>query len=870
MADSGPSTSSPTMTTGSNDQQSSEELLKQFVSDALILKAQGDGTKLYDQLVGEVQRLKSLVSDFSGPLAHQFDAESQANQKQLVALLRGVTRCLALVKEAHHEVLVTEIMDIKLWMVGGAVREAVLSFLCHAVAVNGAFIQGSLHVLVFSLVPMAVPVPVPVGETDVAAAQPLATSSASWMPSVEEVGVQDAVVAATKRVIELAPTAAARLLPLLVSNMPHKVREKDVHCLYLRGAFAIAEGLHNTGLGDGLIPAVVAHLIDIDVDIRWEDIVEVLTEEAREEEKGESPRAFDEQDIFDLEGMSEGEACLGMGGEGHSRAMEDRGGWEGYDGVGTGVGGPSERHADGGVGAKGAVVDVNGTNGANGANGANGTAISGATGATGVASAAHYDSHEMADKMDALMELVLAHLKRRIARGEVHQVWKSLLDAFESIILQTHRSKFTQFVVFYVASASPVYCCRSLLALLLNKLADRNQAPIVRSACAAYIGSFLARAAFVPEVTVIETFHKLADWCMRYAREEDRRGGLPPIPSGGTITLGGNAESLSRHSSFYAACQALLYALCYHMEPLCMNLGGGSGTPEPPEMMAMSFEENKFLGAPTSSSAPSGPSASSTRDKCAGSLHRLFTDVMPSLLVHPLDPLSWCAKSVVTEFARQSRYLGHDQVASLVSAWEARTANSHSNGNFKCSRPLEIFFPYDPYLLRRSAEPLDLAHTYVSWRRGHPTCIVPDDADGDARRVVDTANGHSEDNSDSDSSDTDAMGDSSDGESSAEFSSSDSDDSLRRTRFGSMPDSSMSSGGRRYFSRKKLPGALKASMLAHTAMGGSPTAGHGITIMHESPSTDGGRSPWGSYLPMSHQSNGSDRNFPSSYPKHRR
>ena len=114
------------------------------------------------------------------------------------------------------------------------------------------------------------------------------------------------------------------------------------------------------------------------------------------------------------------------------------------------------------------------------------------------------------------------------------------------------------------------------------------------------------------------------------------------------------------------------------------------------------------------------------------------------------------------------------------------------------------------------------------------------------------------------------MGDSSDGESSAEFSSSDSDDSLRRTRSGSIPDSSMSSGGRRYFSRKKLPGALKASMLAHTAMGGSPTAGHGIPIMHESPSTDGGRSPWGSYLPMSHQSNGSDRNFPSSYPKHRR
>ena len=43
MAEAQPSTSTPTMTTGSNDQQSTEELLKQFVADALILKTQGEG-----------------------------------------------------------------------------------------------------------------------------------------------------------------------------------------------------------------------------------------------------------------------------------------------------------------------------------------------------------------------------------------------------------------------------------------------------------------------------------------------------------------------------------------------------------------------------------------------------------------------------------------------------------------------------------------------------------------------------------------------------------------------------------------------------------------------------------------------------------
>ena len=63
MAENQPSTSSiNTGPTGTNDVEASEELLKQFVADALILKSSGQGTKLYDQLVGEVRRLKVEVS----------------------------------------------------------------------------------------------------------------------------------------------------------------------------------------------------------------------------------------------------------------------------------------------------------------------------------------------------------------------------------------------------------------------------------------------------------------------------------------------------------------------------------------------------------------------------------------------------------------------------------------------------------------------------------------------------------------------------------------------------------------------------------------------------------------------------------------
>ena len=39
-------------------------------------------------------------------------------------------------------------------------------------------------------------------------------------------------------------------------------------------------------------------------------------------------------------------------------------------------------------------------------------------------------------------------------------------------------------------------------------------------------------------------------------------------------------------------------------------------------------------------------------------------------------------------------------------------------------RPLEMFFPFDPYLLKRSSRHLHLRQSYVRWRHGHPSTHV--------------------------------------------------------------------------------------------------------------------------------------------------
>lgn len=40
-----------------------------------------------------------------------------------------------------------------------------------------------------------------------------------------------------------------------------------------------------------------------------------------------------------------------------------------------------------------------------------------------------------------------------------------------------------------------------------------SQAPVVRSAAAAYLASFLARASFVPTGLVLESLHRQLEWC---------------------------------------------------------------------------------------------------------------------------------------------------------------------------------------------------------------------------------------------------------------------------------------------------------------------------------------------------------------------
>ena len=80
------------------------------------------------------------------------------------------------------------------------------------------------------------------------------------------------IVGAITQILTLVPLSATVLGGILLRRIPHKTAVKARQCQYLRAAFALVETPAGRPLRDGLLRGVVRHLLDVDVEIRWQDI----------------------------------------------------------------------------------------------------------------------------------------------------------------------------------------------------------------------------------------------------------------------------------------------------------------------------------------------------------------------------------------------------------------------------------------------------------------------------------------------------------------------------------------------------------------------------------------------------------------------
>uniref|UniRef100_M3YSE9 RRN3 homolog, RNA polymerase I transcription factor n=1 Tax=Mustela putorius furo TaxID=9669 RepID=M3YSE9_MUSPF len=270
--------------------------------------------------------------------------------------------------------------------------------------------------------------------------------------------------------------------------------------------------------------------------------------------------------------------------------------------------------------------------------------------------------HPVAERLDILLSLLLSYLKDvcfvdgKVDTNRTKDLYRDLITIFDKLLLPTHASCHVQFFMFYLCSFKLGFA-EAFLEHLWKKLQDPNNPAIIRQAAGNYIGSFLARAKFIPLITVKSCLDLLLNWLHRYLNNQD---------SGAKAFC-----DVALHGPFYSACQAVFYTFVFrHKQLLSGNLKEVKGLRY---LQSLNFER---------------------------------------IVMSQLNPLKICLPSVVNFFAAiTSKYQlvfcytiierNNRQMLPVI----RNTAGGDSVQT--CTNPLDTFFPFDPCVLKRSKKFID-------------------------------------------------------------------------------------------------------------------------------------------------------------------
>nr|KAG5709697.1 hypothetical protein BaRGS_027722 [Batillaria attramentaria] len=166
--------------------------------------------------------------------------------------------------------------------------------------------------------------------------------------------------------------------------------------------------------------------------------------------------------------------------------------------------------------------------------------------------------HKEADRLDVMMDLTLAfiyctcHPNGELDWEATKTLYRELLSVFDKLVFPTHASGHTQFLMFYICSfKQPLW--EGFIDYLWKKVTTSMTQAVFRQAAAGYIGSLLARAAYIDASTVKTVLDMMVSWVHTYLEKS-----------------GGNSlhADLAHHSPFYAVCQAVFYVFCFRNQEL--------------------------------------------------------------------------------------------------------------------------------------------------------------------------------------------------------------------------------------------------------------------------------------------------------------
>ncbi|XP_026991720.1 RNA polymerase I-specific transcription initiation factor RRN3 [Tachysurus fulvidraco] len=265
--------------------------------------------------------------------------------------------------------------------------------------------------------------------------------------------------------------------------------------------------------------------------------------------------------------------------------------------------------------------------------------------------------HSVAERLDTLMLVLLAYIKDAshvdgvLDVERVKLLYRDLVCVFDKLVLPTHASCHVQFCMFYLCSFR-LGLAEAFLDHLWKVLQSPSQPAVLRQAAAAYMGSFLARAKFIPIATVRACLDLMVPWLHLYIDSQD---------SGSKAFC-----DISLHGPFYASCQAVFYTLIFRHKAI--------------------VEGNMKKG-----------------------LAYLQSLNLERIVMSQLNPLKVCLPAVTNMFAaimRKYQLVFCYTIIERNNRTMLPVVRSSVGGDSLSTNtnPLDTFFPFDPYLLKRSGQ----------------------------------------------------------------------------------------------------------------------------------------------------------------------
>ncbi|KKA28656.1 hypothetical protein TD95_001864 [Thielaviopsis punctulata] len=300
---------------------------------------------------------------------------------------------------------------------------------------------------------------------------------------------------------------------------------------------------------------------------------------------------------------------------------------------------------------------------------------------------------DQVEKLDTAMDTmflfyneILSISDPKTAEQITSDYMKTLLGEFSNIILQTRKSRHTQFLLFHFVQQSENTMAQFIETC--ETIAFRSNSPAaLKDYAVCYLASFVARAARLPDYMVRTAFHRLL-----VQLERLRLSYQPSCRS----------PDLRRYHSYYSVCQAVLYVWCFRWQTLVEHV---------PEIV--------------------DPDDPLTYANQALDWGHALRSAMQNNLFSPLNPLKVCAPGIVEEFAKLAHKLNLVYVYPLLETNKRihlgqymQRSYSTGGGALRDTKAeaivdermlqLEQYFPFDPYQLPMSKRWIE--GEYLSWR----------------------------------------------------------------------------------------------------------------------------------------------------------